>query len=346
MSDISQKILEGAPIDVATFMARAVENYYSTRDPFGADGDFTTAPEISQMFGEMIGIWMVDLWSKLANESAVNIIELGAGRGTLMADAMRAVKGVEGFSDAVNIHLVEISPVLRAKQVEVLAGYGVTHHVDLSMCPKDVPSIIIANEFLDALPVHQLVMDGGKWCERVVTAEPQFDLGDDASDELLALIPEHLRDATDGKIVEVSPARIKMMADISAHIAASGGAALIIDYGYERLNYGDTFQAIFGHKFCGVLENIGEADITTHVDFGALRSASGDAYLAGVTSQGKFLISLGVYQRMQVLKQKASVQQQEDLEVALDRLCSPNKMGTLFKVMAITSDKSITPVGF
>lgn len=347
MTDFSRDILGGAPISMATFMERVARSYYSSCDPFGSRGDFITAPEVSQMFGEMVGVWAVDLWSKMAKKMPINIVELGPGRGTLMVDALRAGRVVPEFLEAVSIHLVEMSPLLREKQREALSGFDVTHHDDLTTLPQDGFSIVIANEFFDALPVHQLEVVEGEWRERVVTADANFTV-DNSSDDLLKLVPDHLREAPDGKVVEVSPERIAVMKQIDRLLSSSehGGVALIIDYGYERLNYGDTIQAVFGHKFCDVLDHIGEADVSSHVDFGALMQACEHSEVAGVTTQGRFLTAMGIYQRMQALKVNASAEQQANMEAALDRLCSLDKMGQLFKVFCITSDKTIQPAGF
>ena len=349
MSDVAAQILKGAPITVADFMARVADHYYGSRDPLGASGDFTTAPEISQMFGEMIGVWCADFWMQMGMPDAFNLIELGPGRGTLMADILRATKSVDGFSAAVAVHLVEISSVLRAKQEEALAGYNVIWHDSLSGLPQGGPSLFIANEFFDALPVRQLLRHGSEWVERVIDSAASFDV-QDAPDDLLVHLPLHLMEAPEGKIIELSPARIDVMKQISSHVTKTGGGALIIDYGYERLNYGDTLQAMHKHTFCNVLDHIGEADITSHVDFGALLAASGatneGVHVAGITEQGKFLTNLGIYQRMQVLKSSASADQQEALEIALGRLCAPDQMGKLFKVMALSHNKTIKPAGF
>jgi len=302
MSDVAAQILKGAPITVADFMARVADHYYGSRDPLGASGDFTTAPEISQMFGEMIGVWCADFWMQMGMPDAFNLIELGPGRGTLMADILRATKSVDGFSAAVAVHLVEISSVLRAKQEEALAGYNVIWHDSLSGLPQGGPSLFIANEFFDALPVRQLLRHGSEWVERVIDSAASFDV-QDAPDDLLVHLPLHLMEAPEGKIIELSPARIDVMKQISSH-----------------------------------------------VDFGALLAASGatneGVHVAGITEQGKFLTNLGIYQRMQVLKSSASADQQEALEIALGRLCAPDQMGKLFKVMALSHNKTIKPAGF
>ena len=348
MSDALAKILKNAPITVADFMARVADHYYGSRDPLGASGDFTTAPEISQMFGEMIGVWCADFWMKMGKPEAFNLIELGPGRGTLMADILRGTKAVDGFHAALCIHLVEISPVLRAKQKGALGGFDVRWHDSLASLPYDAPSLFVANEFFDALPVHQVLRHGAEWVERVIASSDQGATLDvqNAPDAFLAHLPLHLMDAPEGKVLELSPARIDVMKQMSAHILKTGGGALIIDYGYERLNYGDTLQAVHKHEFCNVLDHIGDADITSHVDFGALLAASGATHVAGIAEQGAFLTNLGIYQRMQMLKSSASDAQQKELEIALDRLCAPDKMGKLFKVMAMSHDKTITPAGF
>ncbi len=328
LKDIIQK--EG-PIDVGRFMALALGHpefgYYMTRDPFGRGGDFTTAPEISQMFGEMIGAWVADVWTQMGRPDFV-LLECGPGRGTLMADMMRATKNVPGFHEACSVHLMEISPVLKDKQAGVLADYKPMWHAGLESVPKDKPLIMIANEFLDALPVRQFVRDGGAWHERMV----------DFKDGTFVFVPEQ------GEIMEQSPACVDFIKDVSAHLQKTGGAALFIDYGYTS-GTGESLQAVKNHKYVPVLEDVGNADLTAHVDFAALKEVAGVKVL-GPVEQGAFLRKLGIEARAEMLAQKAAPEQKVQLQNALQRLCDSGQMGSLFKVMGLVHGETIHPAGF
>ena len=294
--------------------------YYATRDPLGAGGDFTTAPEISQMFGELVGAALADSWRRAGSPPEAVYAELGPGRGTLAADALRVLRGA-GFAG--EVHLVETSPMLRAAQAERVAG--ATWHDEVEALPE-APLLLVANEFLDALPVRQLV--GG--VERRVIAAA----GGLAFDR-------------DGEIVEQSPARDAAVSAIAGHLVRHGGVALLVDYGHERSAPGDTLQAVKGHRFAQVLDQAGEQDLTAHVDFEAAASAASaaGAKVAGPVTQGAWLERLGIGTRAEALA-KAHPDREQEVAAARRRLCDPTEMGRLFKVMAVHSPAWPQPAGF
>ncbi|WP_085810101.1 class I SAM-dependent methyltransferase [Sphingomonas sp. TZW2008] len=329
---LARAIALGGPIPVSQYMAAANAHYYATRNPLGAAGDFTTAPEISQMFGELIGLWAADLWDR-AGRPDVRWVELGPGRGTLTADAMRAAAKA-GFAPPV--HFVETSPVLRAEQAKRVAG--ATWHDDVEDLPTNRPLIVVANEFFDALPIRQLVRRAGSWHERFVACQDTLFLPIPGKQVPDAIIPPHLVDAPAGSIIETSPASVGIMRVLAARIVAQGGAALVIDYGYEGPAIGDTLQAVRGHAFANPFEAPGDRDLTAHVDFatlGAVGLASG-ARIAGPDGQGEFLRALGIDARAAALGPKVTADR--------DRLV--DAMGTLFKVLAIHHPQWPRPAGF
>ena len=316
-------------------MAAANAHYYATRDPLGAAGDFTTAPEISQMFGELIGAWAADLWDR-AGRPDVAWVELGPGRGTLTADARR-VMAAAGLTPP--LHLVETSPALRERQEERLRE--ATWHDDLSTLPADRPLIVVANEFFDALPIRQLVKGPVDWRERLVACQDTLFLpiaGPVVPDTVL---PAALRAARPGAIVETSPASINVMRDLAQRLAVQGGAALVIDYGYEGPAVGDTLQAVRGHAYANPFERPGEQDLTAHVDFATLAlAARGEGVaVAGPVGQGAFLSALGIRQRAEKLAER-------DPRARVDRDRLVGAMGELFRVLALTAPQWPTPAGF
>ncbi|MBB3694466.1 class I SAM-dependent methyltransferase [Sphingomonas sp. BK580] len=329
---LARAITLGGPIPVSQFMAAANAHYYATRDPLGTAGDFTTAPEISQMFGELIGAWAADLWDR-AGRPAVAWVELGPGRGTLSADALR-VMARAGLTPS--IHLVETSATLRAAQAERLPG--ATWHDSLNTLPEDVPLLVVANEFFDALPIRQLVRRADAWHERLVACQDTLFVPIAGAAVPDTIVPPALRDAAPGAVIETSPAGVAVMADLAARIVAQGGAALVIDYGYEGPAIGDTLQAVRAHAFANPFEAPGEQDLTAHVDLatlGLVATASG-ARLDGPVGQGGFLRALGIDQRAAALG--ARVTQDRDRLV--------EQMGELFKVIAVTHDQWPRPAGF
>tara|TARA_R110002110_G_scaffold376568_2_gene586781 strand:+ start:291457 stop:292554 length:1098 start_codon:yes stop_codon:yes gene_type:complete len=351
---LTRLISERGPISVAEFMEIALGDpdggYYATHDPFGVDGDFTTAPEISQMFGELIGLWCADTWQRIGAPAAFTLIELGPGRGTLMADALRSIASLPDCLAAARIHLVENSPTLQAAQQKALHGQDVTWHEALPDLGA-VPAIFIANEFLDALPVRQFVKTGDAWRERLVDYDRAADVfaftpgmatpDGPHADRLLA-------EAAEGDIFEQSPAVISVIGDIAAHIAAHGGAALFIDYGHRRTAIGETLQAVRQHRPIDPLEAPGTSDVTAHVDFQCVGEGAGDHGLRslGPLDQGTFLQRLGIRERADILRQKADERQTRDLNAALTRLIGPSEMGTLFKVMALSEKRVELLAGF
>jgi len=321
-----QKISDEGPLSIADFMALALSHpehgYYMKKDPLGKQGDFTTAPEISQMFGEMIGAWIADTWMQMGSPEKFTLLECGPGRGTLMADILRATKNIKGVHNAAIVTLMEISPALKQKQAETLNQYNPQWIESLDTIPRNQPLILIANEFLDALPIHQYINDK----ERKV---------DD--NEVNGL---HFTHATEN-ITETSPAQTNFMNELSVLLKHLGGAALFIDYGYES-GHGDTLQAIHKHEFCDPLTNIGDADITAHVNFGALQNIIPSA----LTTQGQFLMNLGIEHRAETLKKNASAKETQDIQNALHRLVHNDEMGDLFKVMGVTHDHRLNLAGF
>lgn len=355
--DASQEIIarlkaseKGLGID--EFMQAAAAAYYAHARPFGREGDFITSPDISQMFGEMIAIWCVDLWAQAGQPAKVMLAELGPGRGTMMADILRTARNWPEFARGLDVHLVETSPQLRAAQKTALAGYNPTWHDDISSLPRDAFSLIISNEFFDALPICQWVWHSGAWHERCVmwdaAAEaPVFSLRPAAAD-ITAHIPAHLTPA-EGDIFETSPACRAVAHHLGAHIAQSGGACLAIDYGHARSALGDTLQAVSRHKYAPVLENIGQQDITAHVDFEALAAAATAAGAQSwpIITQEKFLTNLGIAARAEQLAQKASPQQRAQIPLDLHRLIAPSAMGSLFKAACWTrGEDNLRPAGF
>ena len=317
---LRERIAAEGPITVEAYMEACNAYYYATRDPFGVQGDFTTAPEISQMFGEMVGAALADCWKRAGAPANAIYAELGPGRGTLAADALRVLRAA-GFSG--EVHLVEISPVLRNSQKEAVPD--AVWHDSIADLPGK-PLLLIANELLDALPIRQHV--GA--VERKVTVAA----GGLAFDR-------------DGEIVETSPARDDAVAAIAICLAAKGGAAIFIDYGHERSAPGDTLQAVSRQRFVPVLTDPGEQDLTAHVDFEALAATARDSGAAAtrVVAQGEWLIRLGIEARAQALS-RANPDRAPDLQSALERLTGRNQMGELFKVIAIHSPDWPEPAGF
>jgi NADH dehydrogenase [ubiquinone] 1 alpha subcomplex assembly factor 7 len=330
------------PTTVADYMAAANGHYYATRDPLGAAGDFTTAPEISQMFGEMIGIWIADLWA-CAGGPAFRYVELGPGRGTLAADALRTM--ARFGCTPMGVELVETSPTLRVAQLARLPA--ARHHDEVDALPDDAPLIIVANEFFDALPIHQYIRTVDGWRERMV--ERKHDAmtpvaGDAPADDA---IPASLRNESEGTIVETTPVSAAIMQRCAFRLARQGGAMLAIDYGYAGPAAGDTLQAVKAHRFVDPFVDPGEVDLTAHVDFTTLARAAQNAGVAvsSLATQGEWLRRLGIDAR-QVSLAKASPSRADELEGQRDRLVRPDAMGDLFKVMAFTAPNWPTPAGF
>ena len=350
---LRRRIHLDGPVTVAYFMTTALlhpqHGYYMRQDPLGADGDFITAPEVSQMFGELIGLWCAATWQQLGAPRGVKLVELGPGRGTLMADALRAAAMAPGFLDAVDIHLVEAGPRLREKQRGALPDFDVTWHDGLETVPEG-PLLLIANEFFDALPIRQLECHQGIWHERLVTwADGAFRFfRDPAPSPLAGLLPRDVtaRAAT-GDIFEISPAGVGIAKAISERIGQWGGSALIIDYGHGASAAGETLQALREHQPVEVLAAPGEADLTAHVDFAALaRSAAPAAVSHGPVTQSLFLQRLGIEARKAALIANADDAAAAAVESGYHRLVDSAEMGQLFKVMCLTAADAPEPAGF
>jgi SAM-dependent MidA family methyltransferase len=329
---------------MTTCLLHPKHGYYTTRDPLGAKGDFTTAPEISQMYGEMVGLCLAQSWLDQGSPAKITLAELGPGRGSLMADILRATKGVPGFHDAVHLHLVEASPALQHAQAARLAGYNPTWHAHAGELPDDVPLYLVANEFFDALPIRQFQRDGDAWREILVTTSDTGltrGLSDAAPIDALA---NRLEDTKDGDLVETCAPAQAIAAQIGERIAAQGGLALIIDYGDWR-SQGDTFQALRRHEFADPLEHPGQADLTAHVDFEAIAIAAQPAKYTRLTGQGLFLERLGITARAQALATRLTGTPLENHIAAHRRLTHPEEMGTLFKVLGITPETAPAPAG-
>lgn len=335
-------IRETGPISLAQYMGESNARYYASRDPLGEQGDFITAPEISQMFGELIGLWLADLWVRMGSRKRIHYVELGPGRGTLARDAMSAARRY-GF--APEIHFVETSASLRKLQREAFPNCK--HHHDLSSLPGDAPLLIVANEFFDALPVHQLLRSADGWFDRMVGLD-----GDDftfmtGKERMDHLVPPSWVRAAQGAMIETSPAAAALMAEIAGRLAAQGGAALVIDYGHLELRSGSTLQALKAHRKVDVFAHPGDADITAHVDFELLRRIAEDngADVMGLQFQGEWLRQLGIDTRMEAL-QRRNPKEGAKIKRQRDRLVEDNQMGTLFKVLGLCGRRWPLGVGF
>lgn len=347
---IQKKIKSDGPIPLADYMALALghpeHGYYMKRDPFGSKGDFITSPEISQIFGEMIGVWCAQLWKELG-EGPVSLVELGPGRGTLMNDLLRATKKVPDFHESITIHMVETSPVLANAQYMALRDEH--PRIEWLDSVDELPEnriLLIANEFFDALPIKQFVMTEKGICERKVDCKD--------GEFSFTLASPGLQLAKSGKtipkdaVLEQSPASRSIMRILSEKLYEYGGAALIIDYGYLGEPHQDTLQAVKNHAFHPVLKDPGEADMTAHVDFTSLMQIAADAGLAvhGTLNQGEWLTRMGATVRLNMLLKAADTAQAEQLKTGLDRITSPQAMGDLFKVLAVTNDFTLDMPGF
>ena len=336
---LARAITLAGPMPVSQFMAAANAHYYGTRDPLGAAGDFVTAPEISQMFGELVGLWCADLWDR-AGRPEVAWVELGPGRGTLAADGLRAMAKA-GLTPAV--HFVETSPTLRAAQAERVPQ--ATWHDTVDSLPADRPLIVVANEFFDALPIRQLIRRGEGWHERLVACQDTLFLPIAGKPVPLDVLPEPLRDAPAGAVLEISPASVGVMAALARRLAAQGGAMLAVDYGYEGPALGDTLQAVRGHGFANPFETPGDNDLSAHVDFTTLAAAAqaNGAIAWGPVTQRDLLGQLGIDARAAALARAAP----DKAEALLaDRARLMGEMGTLFKALAVTQSDWPAPAGF
>ncbi len=345
-SEIKRLIKASGPMPVWRYMELCLTHpefgYYVSRDPLGREGDFTTAPEVSQMFGELLGLWAASVWKAIGSPPLLRLIELGPGRGTMMADALRALRVLPPLYQSLSVHLVEINPVLREKQKSTLSGArNIAWHDSIDDVP-DGPTIILANEYFDVLPIHQMVKRESGWHERTVDLDASDKLVFGAAAEPVprfeVLLPPLVRAAPVGAVFEWRPDAEIMK--IATRVRDQDGAALIIDYGHVRSDAGDTFQAIVRHSFTDPLKNPGHADVTAHVDFQALARAAEDvgARVHGPAQQGEFLKRLGIETRALTLMAKATPEVSEDISSALKRLIGGGRggMGSMFKVLAVS----------
>lgn len=354
-----ERISLTGPMTVADYMAVCLtdpqQGYYTTGTPFGRGGDFITAPEISQMFGELIGAWLLQIWLDMGEPANIRLIELGPGRGTLMADALRTLSLRPDFLAKATLHLVEVSAKLRQTQMQTLASSPLkpTWHDRLEDVPNG-PTLLVANEFFDALPIHQYVKTITGWQERVIGLktsaegkEEELTFGLGPGHLPPSEIPARAKTAADGSILEVSPTANAVATIIATRLKEQQGAALLVDYGYLQSSTGDTFQALHHHAYDDVLAHPGAADLTAHVNFEALARA---ARLAGALpteplEQGDFLLKLGLLERAGALGRGKDAKTQEEISNAVERLAGPDQMGSLFKALAL-SDGSFVPAPF
>lgn len=347
---LARRVAATGPLTLAEYMAECLldptHGYYTTRDPLGAAGDFTTAPEISQMFGELVGLALAQAWLDQGAPEPITLAELGPGRGTLMADLLRATRTVPGFAAAARVHLVERSPTLRAAQAERLPASTLWHN-DVADLPENRPLFLVANEFFDALPIRQFRRDAQGWREVMIThhsAGFAFALSPPAP---IAALDHRLADTAPGDIVELCPALPASVTEIARRLSQRGGCAFLIDYGGWRAR-GDTFQAVRAHERADPLAAPGTADLTAHVDFEAIARAARAAGAAawGPAPQGAWLGALGIAARSDALARGiANATQRAAHEAAFRRLTAPDQMGTVFKVAALTAPDAPAPAG-
>lgn len=337
-------IAENGPLTVEAFMqaclSDAASGAYTSRQPIGGAGDFITAPEISQIFGELIGLWSVSVWQSMGAPRAVTVAELGPGRGSLMADALRAWRAVPAFLDVISVALIETSPVMVAAQRSALreARVPVSWYATLDELP-DGPLIVLANEFIDALPIRQFIYRDGTWLERLIASDGsggfcftegnRLALGDQASD-----LPD---EAPDGSILEMRPAARTLLYELARRASVAPLAVLIIDYGHDEAGFGDTLQAVRGHRFAATLADPGSADLSAHVDFADLKRRASALGLKpyGPVPQGEFLLKLGLGERRNRLLQRATPAQAEAIASGASRLVDPKQMGILLSLIHI-----------
>lgn len=351
---IQQKIQSSGPITIAEFMDIALMHpkfgYYQSADAFGVKGDFITAPEISQMFGELIGLWCVDSWSKMGAPSQFMLVEFGPGRGTLMSDALRSAALVPEFLNAAKIYLVEGSQSLTALQKQNLKDHNITWCQNIADLPSDTPAIFIGNEFLDALPIQQFEYTSEGWQERRIGLDGDtfvFQRHPAAEELPLDHMPEDgVCDI--GSVYERSTAAESVIRTLSNHLTQFGGCALFIDYGPGNSAFGDSFQSVKNHLFADPLQNPGTQDLTAHVDFETLVNIAKTAGCTAtqIATQGRLLERLGIEARTLSLLRSANDSQKQKLNDDLKRLVSGSEMGTLFKAMCFHAKMTETPAGF
>jgi NADH dehydrogenase [ubiquinone] 1 alpha subcomplex assembly factor 7 len=352
--ELRARVAAGGPIGIDAYMEAALFDprfgYYASRDPLGASGDFITAPEVSQVFGELIGLWLAELWQRMGAPDPVILAELGPGRGTMMRDALRAARVVPAFRAAARLHLVERSPALRRRQAEALADAAPQWHADVAALPPG-PLLLVANEFLDALPVRQFVRRADGWHERRVGLADGGDGLSFVEDERPCVdhgVPAALAQVSPGSLCETRAAALTLARALAARLAAQGGGALFIDYGHAASACGDTLQAVRDHRPHAVLDAPGGADITAQVDFAAFAAAAGaaGARIWGPVTHGAFLRALGIAARTERLLAGATPAQALRIASGTRRLVDPAAMGRMFKVLALTHPAAPMPAGF
>ncbi len=356
LEHLKKRIAAEGPLSVADYMSEALANpkygYYMTGDPLGKEGDFITSPEVSQMFGELIGLWCAVTWNQMGSPQKINLIEMGPGRGTLMVDALRALVMAPTFLDAIDVHMIETSPSLQKRQKRNLEALDVDiqWHKSFADVPEG-PFILIANELIDALPIRQFEKSVAGWGERKVGCDPEGNLIwmlDQSAVVPEMFIPPALTASPPGSIFELCQSGVSLVTSISESIAKFGGAALFIDYGHSQSAIGDTLQAVKDHQYHDVLLDPGDADITAHVDFERLAEAAraAGAFSYGTITQREFLGPLGIQHRAKQLIKAASTRQKSEVISATNRLIGEDEMGTLFKVLAIAHPDQPVPEGF
>lgn len=357
LDNLIRRVQSEGPINLADFMSQALGNpefgYYKNRVPIGKKGDFITSPEVSQMFGELIGLWSAVCWQKLGAPSKFNFIELGPGRGTLIKDAIRAAKRISGYLDSLKIHLIETSPVLTQRQMQVLSNFEkkCMWHETFEDVP-DGPFFLIGNEFLDVLPIRQYVGVAGLWYERLIGFNQLraslcwIKSSIPAAAEFS--VPPGLIDRNDGVIWEICFEARKIISSISTALLERGGVAIFIDYGYTKQSGGNTFQAVRNHEYVDPLMAPGLADLTAHVDFEAIKqiAETSGIKVSGPVTQRLFLRTLGIEQRAEQLMTRATAIQKREIQTGLKRLIDDNAMGSLFKVIALSHPDNIDLEGF
>ncbi len=341
---LKRQIAQTGPISVAEYMAACLfdphDGYYTTREPFGRTGDFITAPEISQMFGELIAVSLATAWQSVGMPDRIVIAEIGPGRGTLMADMLRSWQRIAPqFSASASFFMIDASTRLAEKQKATLQDLDCT--ISWIKTVDDLPHLplfLVGNELFDAIPARQFVKTGGRWFERMIGLgrddELVFTAG--ASELTPQTLPAAASHEPDGAIFEIAPAREALAGLVSDHIVNHGGAALFFDYGHFEPGFGDTLQAVQNHHYVDALANPGKADLTSHVDFSALAAIAADqGAKSAFLTQGEFLLQMGILERAGQLGAGANEPERRQIEQAVERLAGPEEMGNLFKSMAV-----------
>lgn len=353
---LANKIQKSGAISLAEYMAICLYDdeygYYRKKDPLGKEGDFTTAPEISQVFGELIGVWLITSWQASGSPKNPIIVEPGPGRGTLMADILRVAEKIPEFYKNISVHLVEVNEALIKEQKKALSKYEaeIHWHKSIDTLPEK-PVFLVANEFFDALPIHQFIMTKDGWRERLIAVDANNNfvfITSKIETPHIALIPKKLSDVEEGGIYEVCPEGIKIIKNIAERIKNYGGAALAIDYGYYNNNFKDSFQAVKNHKYHDPFKNPGDVDLTAHVNFTRLgkEAEKMGVRAQGNITQGEFLINMGIELRAAMLMKNASEIEQKNIKSGVERLLFPSQMGSLFKCLALTNKNAPGAYGF